>query len=493
MPGTRAQRGSPTSQLAEAERLLRAGDFPAAARLCKAAIKQRATPTALLLLGIALSRQGKHAEARKHLAHARRLEPARPEIAFEIAQSLQAQERLDDAIAALDQGLAAAPGDTRLVRAKAELLRMARRHEEACDLLRPLLTDPAAADPHLLIAFGATAPRVGKADEAVHLLAARAHDESIPDPERMLLLFTLADALERTREYERAFDALRRANALKGARFNSDRHAAMVDRLIDAWTPDAVAALPRGDSSDLPVFIVGMPRSGTSLVEQIIASHPRAFGAGELNDVPKFVLELTGSTRPYLDDLSLLTPQAVARFARRYLADRRRDARAGGPIDRVTDKLPLNCLHLGVIAACFPAARVIHCRRDPLDTCLSCYAHDFGGALSFTYDLEHLGRFYRDYERLTAHWASVLDLPIHTLTYEDLVRDLEPHARGLIDFLGLDWDDACLRYHESSRLVRTVSQDQVRQKAYTSSIGRWKRFEPFLGPLKDALSQSRLE
>jgi len=488
---------TPSSRLAEADRLLRAGDAASAARICRQVVKRRPIPAALIMLGAALARQGKHAEGRKHLLRARQIQPDNPQIAFELASSYQAQERLDDALEAIDAVLSSNADDPRLLRAKAELLRMSRRYQEAHDLLLPF-AEAEGADVHILIAFGTVASRVGEARRAVELLGPRADDGALADQDRRHLLFTLAAALEKTGDSERAFDALTKANALKPARYDPDKFTARVDRLIAAWTPEAIATLPRGDDSDLPVFIVGMPRSGTSLVEQILGSHPRVHACGELNEIPRFVLDLNkkpAPDSPFLDRLDLLSPGAVSRFARRYLGDRRKEASAAGHAgaERVTDKLPLNGLHLGVIATLFPNARVILCRRDPLDTCLSCYMHDFGGNLLFAYDLEHLGRFHRDYDRLLDHWSRALPLALHEAVYEDLVTELEPHARTLVDFLGLPWDDACLRFHESERIVRTVSQDQVRQRVYTSSIGRWKNFEPWLGPLQQALSNSRLE
>jgi hypothetical protein len=155
-------------------------------------------------------------------------------------------------------------------------------------------------------------------------------------------------------------------------------------------------------------------------------------------------------------------------------------------MQRITDKMLLNFLHLGLIALLFPQARVIHCRRDPLDTCVSCFFQNFRG-LTFTLDLADLGNYYRDYERLMDHWRRALPLPMFKVVYEDLVASPEDVSRRLIDFCGLPWDERCLRSHESSRPVRTVSKLQVRQPIYSSSVGRWRRYESHLGPLREAL------
>jgi hypothetical protein len=236
-----------------------------------------------------------------------------------------------------------------------------------------------------------------------------------------------------------------------------------------------------------------MPRSGTTLVEQILASHPEGAGAGELPDVIGMATGLPrvlGVPEAYPECVADLDRAALDRLAEGYLKrvqGRFPDAR------RVVDKMPQNFLHLGLIALLFPKARVVHCVRDPLDTCLSCYTTAFAVPHDYARDLGHLGRYYRAYARLMQHWRRVfeaLDRPLLELPYEDVVADLEGRTRTLLAFVGLPWDERCLRFHETRRDVGTASYDQVRRPIYNTSIGRWKRFERHLGPLKAALGQS---
>ncbi|MBK7406297.1 MAG: sulfotransferase [Phycisphaerales bacterium] len=234
---------------------------------------------------------------------------------------------------------------------------------------------------------------------------------------------------------------------------------------------------------------MGMPRSGTSLVEQIIASHPGAYGGGELNFVAMAARDLLMPTveRPsiaaQLDALRQPTLDRESQKVQRLMTEPSPRA------ERFTDKLPQNFLHLGMIELLFPQARVIHCRRDPRDTCLSCYTHLFGGANNqpFAGDLVHLGRYYRAYERIMEHWRRVTSLPMMEVVYEELVADLDGAARRVVEFTGLEWDEQCLRFYETRRDVITESADQVRRPIYSSSIGRWKRFGAHLDPLARAL------
>jgi hypothetical protein len=231
-----------------------------------------------------------------------------------------------------------------------------------------------------------------------------------------------------------------------------------------------------------------MPRSGSTLVEQIVASHPNVFGAGELPHFHRTAVELPAiqnTTTSYPECAALMNDSTVARLADEYLTHL--DA-LSPHADRVTDKMPENFQHLGLISLLFPHARVIHCQRDPLDTCLSCYFLDFTGWLPFTYDLTKLGQYYQQYLRLMAHWRTALPTPVLEVRYEDLVADKEAVSRRMIAFCGLDWDDACLAFHETDRPILTASHWQARQSIYKSSVGRWRRYEQHLGSLKQALA-----
>jgi hypothetical protein len=220
-----------------------------------------------------------------------------------------------------------------------------------------------------------------------------------------------------------------------------------------------------------------MPRSGTSLVEQIIASHPVAFGAGELPFWDEAVTVHSAEVRQGM--LNEATRQKLAEAYLRVLANHSTDAL------HVVDKTPINADFLGVIHSVFPNARIIYMQRDPIDTCLSCYFQQFMTGLNFTLDLSDLAHYYREHQRLMTHWraalppGSILDVP-----YAELVADQETWTRKILEFLGLEWDERCLEFHKIKRSVVTASAWQVRQKIYGNSVDRWRNYEKFIGPLK---------
>jgi hypothetical protein len=257
-----------------------------------------------------------------------------------------------------------------------------------------------------------------------------------------------------------------------------------VDDLIELATPDFFsAAASWGSPSQAPVFIVGMPRSATSLVEQIAASHSRVFGAGELHELGEIWETLSTHNR------GRAVEKWDAAFARR-LADRHVGSlkALGNGAVRIIDKMPDNIFFLWLVAALFPSARMILCRRDLRDVCLSCYFHHFTEGHLYAYDLADCGARALEIDRLGAHWLRVLPFEMLTIDYEKLVSDPEAESRRLIEFLGLEWEPACLEFHRTERPVLTASAWQVRQPLYTRSLGRWCRYEPHLRPLSELVA-----
>jgi len=306
-------------------------------------------------------------------------------------------------------------------------------------------------------------------------------------PGRDALLFALAKAYDDLGDYDRAFEAFQAANALH--RVGLDYDPATAERAADALIGAFDEALVERSSglgcpSERPVFIVGMPRSGTTLVEQILASHPDVHGAGELHE-----LEVVAGAVPVMNAGRLPLPEGMAGLGARDLAQLGElyDGRLGRLVPealRITDKMPSNFYYIGFIHAILPNARIIHCVRDPLDTCLSCYMTLFSPGSSWSYDLREVGRYYRSYDRVMAHWRLVLpEARMFEVRYEDVVSDLEGQARRLLDHCGLEWDDACLAFHLTKRPVRTASVAQVRRPLYAGSVGRWRRYERHLGVL----------
>jgi len=305
---------------------------------------------------------------------------------------------------------------------------------------------------------------------------------------RTQLLFTLGKMRDDLGRYAAAFDAYAAGNRLKATtlRFNEARAVKEIEGIRERFTTALLDRYPSAGNPDpTPIFIVGMPRSGTSLVEQILASHPEVHGAGELKDLHRIVGEVApiGPSNSLADAVSTLTVDALTDIGDRYLAVVRSLAPDAA---RIVDKMPGNFHYLGLIRLALPGARVIHMVRDPMDSCLSCFTHLFKDTMEFTYDLGTLGRYYVRYQSLMQHWRGVLPAGfVLDVPYALLVDDLEGWTRRMLDHVGLPWDDRCLAFHETERPVRTASLAQVRRPIYRTSVGGWKRFERQLQPLLD--------
>ena len=321
--------------------------------------------------------------------------------------------------------------------------------------------------------------------EAVELLKS----DALSDSERSWLNSALGFMLEKESRYEDAFDHFDRANRLSSAPFDVEVFRAWVDRIIATFTAEIFHDhADAGSESRLPVLVVGMPRSGTTLTEQMIASHGKAGGAGELMRIPLFAGSLNYSSQrdmgKFIASLDGLGPKGSREMAENYVSLLRFHAPGA---ERVVDKLPHNFLYLGLVALLWPNARIIHCSRHPADTCLSCFQNPLGEGHAYSRDLTTLGLYYREYSRLMEHWKTVLPMPIHELNYQRFTTDFEGESRRLIDFIGLPWDEACLKFYEAETTVRTFSQQQVRNPVYQSSVERWRNYEAKLRPLLAAL------
>lgn len=300
------------------------------------------------------------------------------------------------------------------------------------------------------------------------------------------LCFALGKIMDKLEHFEAAFAYYERGNQLRTQtlKFNPESHRQYIDSIIrqhDAGTIEKLCAF--GNSSEIPIFIVGMPRSGTTLTEQIIASHPLVAGGGERGFWGACEKDWAGEGKP--------DKTAIDSIALACLDDLAGVKVEGKQALKVTDKMPHNFLRVGLIHAVFPNARIIHVRRHPVDNCLSIYFQNFRGDHPYAYDLENLAFYRREYERLMQHWREVMPADRYfEFDYEDLVADQEGMSRKLIEFCGLEWDDACLNFHENERAIKTASIWQVRQKIYTSSVERWRHYEHHIGPLMALLETS---
>ncbi len=309
--------------------------------------------------------------------------------------------------------------------------------------------------------------------------------DALDSEEQIDLYFALGKAFADIGDHKRSFEHLLRGNALKRQQVIYDEEKALqrlewIPRVFTAEMLRGKAGL--GDPSTAPIFIVGMPRSGTTLIEQILASHPRVFGAGELREMASLAGCISGvDTAAFPEAVQGLSGEELSRIGEQYA---QAVTRLAPGAERITDKMPGNFSLAGLIHLALPNARIIHACRDARDTAFSCFSLLFSGALEFTYDLAELGRYYRAYLKVMAHWRQVLPKRIMLeVQYEDVVHDLESQARRIIAHCGLEWDDACLSFYSTKRSVRTASATQVRQPIYHSSIGRWRLHEEELQPL----------
>ncbi|RWB71472.1 MAG: sulfotransferase family protein [Mesorhizobium sp.] len=289
------------------------------------------------------------------------------------------------------------------------------------------------------------------------------------------------------KRYAEAFDHFKKAKQAEGYKFNIDQYRRFIDLTIETFTPELFAAKSGyGNASEAPVFVVGMPRSGTTLTEQICASHPEVHGAGELSKLRRVAnaIGLQHSASDFNKPVATITEGLSRTLAEEHLSYLRERAPTA---QRIIDKMPHNFELIGLLTLLFPKARIIHCRRDAIDNCVSCYVLPFSSAHSYNTDLQALGLYYREYDRLMRHWNEVFPDRIFENRYETLVEDQEAQSRRLIDYLGLPWDDACLRFFDREGAVTTPSRWQVRQPIYNSSVKRWKNFEGEITPLIEAL------
>lgn len=418
-----------------------------------AGIKQR-EPGFKVSLGRVYSQQGKYREAIAQFERAQRLRPNDPSITACTARALMRDNSFERAREVLEARINTGPISTEIV----DALGRVEIHDRRFDV-------------------------------AVELMQSHLEKGLKPSSELRDLYFTLGSALEKAERFDEAFEAYSRANATVPAPFNPEAYIAHIDRFIKVFSTDKIATLPRAQThSKLAVFIVGMPRSGSTLFEQILASHRHAFGGGEMPLMGRTERRLpddVGSTLAWPECVSDMNQADTDRISAAYLQTL---AALAPSAERIADKALPNFHRLGLIQMLLPGASIINCRRDPLDMCLSCFGERLNHEAPYSSDLRHLGLVYRQYERLMDHWRQVLDLPILDLGYEDMIADQEKHSRRLIEFCGLEWDDACLQFHQSERRAQTLSFDQVRRPIYKTSVSRAAKFHKHLGPLKEALN-----
>ncbi|MBE1237664.1 sulfotransferase [Phaeovibrio sulfidiphilus] len=431
----------------------------------------------------------------------RALELAPDHLAFRenLVAQLMADNRLDEAEQETRDWLRQAPDSVAAVRTLGDLLVRRGEFRDA----RTRLSEALERHPHddtLAVAYSATS-RFSEADATADAILERARqafpelDGTPAEPAATAdLAYAAGKILDDRGEFERAFSAYRIANTLRGQDnpFDFKAFESRSERVREVFTPKLFERLRDiGSDSETPVFVVGLPRSGTTLVEQIIASHPDAAGAGELSHFTRFENSLTwrvsGGRDPYPDCVGALNAGTVEAFARSVLATM---DRVSGGAKRVVDKLPHNALRLGLVHAVFPKARIVCLRRSLPDTCLSIYFQNFTHGHGYRHDLEVLGRYAVRFRAMMDHWREALPVPVFDLDYAALVADPEPNVRALLDYLGLEWDPQVLSFHtRRDGQVATASRWQVRQPINTRSVERWRRYGSALDPLLNVLEK----
>lgn len=475
--------------LTEAGKLYRLGSLDQAKKICERVLKRnRGNADAFRLLGLVALKQRRWDAARAAYRKGQTLRPKDPRFKYLLAKVSVAEGRYEDSIGDFNAALRLRPDYQEALGWKAIVLERMGRFDEARTLLEPIVA-AGAEDADMAEAWAKLELQEGRHGAAVDVIDRKLAQSKLSPLSRHVLTFLRGKALEKAGTYDEAFAAYEEANTALPVDFDPEAYVAGVDQMIATFTVERLQELPRSQAPSEPaVFVVGMPRSGTTLVEQILDAHPLVHGAGEITTFDDIVSELPAllrSERPYPECASDLTQAVADRLGDRYHLQTSRLARKAA---RIVNKSLQSYSDLGLIALLQPAAHVIHCRRDPLDNCFSCFASPLmPPRFNYSFDQRHLGVVYRQHDRLMRHWRDVLDLDIMEIGYEQLVAEPERWSRSIISFCGLDWDDRCLRPHASGRFASTLSYDQVRQPIYHSSIGRAARFERHLGALKASL------
>ena len=477
-------------EFSRARQAFEAGDWTTTEGICRQLLKKNKKDVhALQLLGRLHAQSGNIDEAVSYFNQSLKHQPRDPAVHFLLAELALGEGKAGRALERLNKALRLKPSFSAALIQKAAILERIGRYKEARAALSNL--EVHGKDAGYLARIQARIDlHTGQYQEAVARADAVIDSPGIGLETRMQLAFIRGRACDKLGDPQRAMESWHLANSLIQTSFDPVAHRQAVDGELAFFSRSTVEQLARATRVDeLPVFIAGMPRSGTTLIEQIIDAHGQAHGAGELTDIDRLYIDLPhqlGAAAPWPECLRQLTSAHADSYADPYLKKLRR--LAGRNALRVVNKSLLNYRCLGLIAVLFPGARVLYSWRDPIDVCLSIYMNDLHPTMHpYSTNLTHIGIAYRQAERLLRHWQQVLDLPVLDVQYEELVSDAESNIRRIIEFCALPWDEACLKPHTSGRTVMTLSYHQVSQPMYRSSIGRYERYRPFLEPLLEAL------
>ena len=440
------------------------------------------------MLAVMLFRRSRVQEALHHAEHLVAHEPRNIDYRMLLAETLALVSEFGRAIKLYEALVRDAPKQAPVWQRYGYALRSAGRREEAVQAFRKCLSlTPSSGEAYWNLANLKTEPFTAQEIDAMEKLAVQ---HSLPAEDKVNIHYALGRALEQASRFEQSFTHYATGANLRRAalHYNADDITNFTDRAIDVFTPDFFArAEQAGNPDPAPIFILGMPRAGSTLLEQILASHSAVEGTAELPEIIAIARDLgAGDGAKYPASLTGLHPEQFAALGTRYLDATRPYRKTGKPF--FIDKMPGNWQHAGLIRAILPNAKIIDSRRHPMATCFGAFKQLFM-RLDYTYDLKELGRYYKDYARLMTSLAQSQPDAIHEIHYENLVNNLEPEIRNLLNFCNLPFEPACLRFWETTRPIHTMSSEQVRSPLFRQGLNQWRHYEPWLAPLKEALEK----
>lgn len=480
-----SQPGHPEARRLLAIALIQTGEADEAVRILKSLSKRAPKSAAIWTnLGSAYAAADRDSEAKNAFQRALKIKPGLPAAHFNLARLAFRRAHFKQAGRELNRLLKVSPDHRGALLIQGHVLKAEGELEASAASYRRLLKlTPESGDAWWSLA---NIKSVQFSDNEVEKMRQLLASDGGSAKSAVGMHFALAKALEDRDEIDAAFNHYHQGNALKRATLQHDREAKtrLGERIVHSFSGEMLASRHPANAprSNAPIFVVSLPRSGSTLVEQILASHSQVNGANELGDLGQLTLGLLGDGQGGWnpDRIGDVTDKALANLGQQYLKQTRRWYR---DTPRFTDKMPNNFPLAGLIALSLPGAKIINVRRHPVDNCLSCYRQLFERGHHWSYDLDDLASYYRFYDRVTGHWEKVIPNQLITVHYEELLADLERQVRRILGFCQLPFEEQCLSFHKTRRTVRTASAGQVRQALYQSASGRWRRFAKHLGPL----------